>query len=95
MTEPQDHFAVIKIRDMAPLPEQRAHPLVPRYALEPEPRGSSSGDSAAQMGSIIQVFNNNLANVLVQIGDLQDQIDGFEIVCNGDGTLSWSYGGDE
>lgn len=91
MISPNDHFRSIKIREMPSLPQVQAHPLVPRYALEPDPRGGSAGDAASQAASITQIFNNNLSNVMIQVSDLQNQIDCFSITCNEDGTLSWTF----
>ncbi len=91
MIDPRDHFAAIQIRPMDALPEKKWHALVPRYALEPEPRSVGASSSDSQVSSIVQVFNDNLSNVTLLVGDLQHQIDCFEISCNEDGTISWTF----
>lgn len=88
MITPADHFRVIEIRPSRPLPQMEAHALVPQYALEPAPRKLDDGGGTS---TVTQIINDNLSSALTQISVLNQMIACFNITCNGDGTLSWTF----
>lgn len=83
-----DHQRAIQIQRTAPFITQRAHPLVPQYALEPAPRLVGSGDTSP----VSQAFDDNLSNLYQIYADLRARMDRatLDLECNVDGTLSGS-----
>lgn len=72
------------------VPVSKKNRLVPRYEMEGTPAPSNNTDSSAS-GNGGGGGSNPDPSTLTQIQIIQSQIDCFNIVCNDDGTLSWTF----
>lgn len=74
----------------------KTHPVVPRYALEPQNTFSSVIPELPAPAAAVAAEVDDTSGLEIRVSDLEAAIAGFSITptCNEDGTLSieWSFG---